>query len=241
MQHNVLVFPVVAGKDPHEIAQELRSRPREYEESRRRAGITLERAYLQHTPMGDYTVVYYETDGDIAESFAKLARSDLEIDRWMVDAIKEIHGVDVTQPMPADQIPETPRPWIDENVTARRRGMALCAPLRPGVVEKGRRFVDDAYSRPEYAESRRSLDVNVELVTINYTPQGEVAGIYIEGSDPAAANRGFAASTKPFDVWFKEQLAGIFPDQVDFAKPVEPTEEIFDSSTVVDLSLRKAA
>jgi len=240
MQRNVLVFPVVPGKDPREIAGELRSRAHDYEESRRRGGITLERAYLQHTPMGDYTVLYYESDGDITESFAKLTTSDLDIDRWLIGAVKEIHGVDLTQPLPGEP-PETVRPWVDPNVTERRRGMALCAPLRPGVVEKGRKFIDDAYSRPQYADSRRSLDVNVELVTINYTPQGEVAGIYIEGRDPVEANRGFAASTKPFDLWFKEQLVGLFPDEVDFSKPVDPTEEIFDSSKIADLSVRKAA
>jgi hypothetical protein len=213
----------------------LRSRPRDYEESRRRMGITLERAYVQHTPMGDYTVVYFESQGDIAESFAKAAKSDLEVDRWMLKAVKEIHGADLTQPLPGKP-PETVRPWVDTNVTERRRGLALCAPLRPGVVEKARAFLDDAYSRPEYAESRRSLDVNAELVTINYTPHGEVAGIYIEGKDPVQANRGFAASTKPFDVWFKEQLRGIFPDEVDFSRPVEPTEEILDSAKFADLS-----
>lgn len=240
MHSSVMVFPVLSGKDPRTIADEMRSRPREYEESRRRLGMTLERAYIQHTPMGDYTVVYYETAGDIGESIAKVATSDLEIDRWFVEAVKEIHGVDLTQPMEG-RPPETVRPWIDPNVIERGRGMAFCAPLRPGATERAREFLDDAYARPEFAESRRSLDVNAEVVTINYTPQGEVAGGYIEGKDPYAGNRGFAASQKPFDLWFKEQLGNIFPDAIDFGKPIEGIEEILDSTTIADLGMRAAA
>jgi hypothetical protein len=61
MHSSVMVFPVLPGKDPRTIADEMRSRPREYEESRRRLGITLERAYLQHTPMGDFVTAYTES------------------------------------------------------------------------------------------------------------------------------------------------------------------------------------
>jgi hypothetical protein len=83
--------------------------------------------------------------------------------------------------------------------------------------------------------------VNGELLTLQSTPQGDIIGIYIEGDDPAKGNAGFAASTEPFDLWFKEELTKIFPPAVDFSKPVEGVEEIFDSTKVADLSLGKAA
>ena len=67
MSRTALVFPVLPGKDARDIANEMKSRPREYEQSRRRLGITMERAYLQHTPMGDFVTSYIEAEGDVLE------------------------------------------------------------------------------------------------------------------------------------------------------------------------------
>jgi len=240
MSRMALTFPVLPGKDARDIANELKSRPREYEESRRRAGITMERAYLQHTPMGDYVTAYLEAEGDVLEAFGKLGSPDLAIDRYMAKAAKEIHGADFTQPMPGPA-PETVAAWIDPAGKGRGRGMALCAPLAPGATERARAFVADAYHRDEFTASRRRLHVSEELLTLQSTPQGDIVGIYIEGDDPVKGNAGFAASKDPFDLWFKEQLTKIFPPAVDFSKPVEGVEEIFDSTRIADLSLGKAA
>jgi len=240
MSRMALTFPVLPGKDARDIANELKSRPREYEESRRRAGITMERAYLQHTPMGDYVTAYLEGEGDVLEAFGKLGSPDLAIDRYMAKAAKEIHGADFTQPMPGPA-PETVAAWIDPAGKGRGRGMALCAPLAPGATERARAFVADAYHRDEFTASRRRLHVSEELLTLQSTPQGDIVGLYIEGDDPAEGNAGFAASQDPFDLWFKEELTKIFPPAIDWSKPVEGVEEIFDSTKVADLSLGKAA
>lgn len=240
MSRMALTFPVLPGKDARDIANELKSRPREYEESRRRAGITMERAYLQHTPMGDYVTAYLEGEGDVLEAFGKLGSPDLAIDRYMAKAAKEIHGADFTQPMPGPA-PETVAAWIDPAGKGRGRGMALCAPLAPGATERARAFVADAYHRDEFTASRRRLHVSEELLTLQSTPQGDIVGIYIEGDDPVKGNAGFAASQDPFDLWFKEELTKIFPPAIDWSKPVEGVEEIFDSTKVADLSLGKAA
>jgi len=240
MSRLALTFPVLPGKDARDIANEMKSRPREYEQSRRRLGITMERAYLQHTPMGDYVTAYIEAEGDVLEAFGKVASSDLDIDRYMAKAAKEIHGADFTKPMPGPS-PETIAAWIDPAAKDRGRGMALCAPLAPGATERARAFVADAYNRDEFTASRRRLNVTEELLTLQSTPQGDIVGIYIEGDDPAKGNAGFAASQDPFDLWFKEELKKIFPPAIDWSKPVEGVEEIFDSTKVADLSLRKAA
>ena len=240
MSRTALVFPVVPGKDAREIATELESRPREYEQSRRRLGITMERAYLQHTPMGDFVTAYIEAEGDVLEKFGKLASSDLDIDRYFVKATREIHGADLTQPMPGPA-PETVAAWVDPTAKGRGRGMAFCAPLTPGASERARDFVADAYHRDEFTASRRRLKVSEELITHHSTPQGDLVGIYVEGDDPEKGNEGFAASSDPFDLWFKEQLTKIFAASIDFSKPVEGVEEIFDSTRIADLSLGKAA
>ena len=188
MSRTALVFPVLPGKDARDIATEMKSRPREYEQSRRRLGITMERAYLQHTPMGDFVTAYIEAEGDVLEKFGKLATSDLDIDRYFVKAVKEIHGADLTQPMPGP-LPETVAAWIDPTAKGRGRGMALCAPLAPGATERARAFVADAYHRDEFTASRRRLNVSEELLTLQSTPQGDIVGIYIEGDDPAEGQR----------------------------------------------------
>ena len=240
MSRMALVFPVVPGKDAREIAAELKSRPREYEQSRRRLGITMERAYLQHTPMGDFVTAYMESEGDLLEQYGRLSSSDLDIDRYFVKAVGEIHGVDLTQPI-AGPRPETVAAWVDPTATGRGQGMAFCAPLTPGETDRARAFVADAYHRDEFTASRRRLNVSEELITLHSTPQGDIVGIYIEGDDPAQGNAGFASSQDSFDLWFKEQLTQIFPAAVDFSKPVEGVEELFDSTKVADLSMGKAA
>jgi hypothetical protein len=240
MSRTALVFPVVPGKDAKEIANELKSRPKEYEQSRRRLGITLERAYLQHTPMGDFVTAYIEAEGDVMEIFSKMPSSDLDVDRYFVRAAKEIHGADLTQPLPGPA-PETVAAWIDSTAKGRGKGMAFCAPLTPGETDRARAFCTDAYHRDDFTASRRRLHVNEELITLHSTPQGDLVGIYIEGDDPVKGNEGFAASQEPFDLWFKEQLTTIFPASIDFSKPVTGVEEIFDSAKIADLGLSKAA
>lgn len=39
---------------------------------------------------------------------------------------------------------------------------------------------------------------------------------YLEGTDPVDGNRRFAASTRPYDVWFKHELKGLLPPEIDF-------------------------
>jgi hypothetical protein len=235
-----MVFPVLPGKDAREIANELKSRPREYAESRKRLGITMERVYQQHTPMGDYVVVYFEADGDMIEKFAKVPSSDLDIDRYFVKAVKEIHGVDLTQPMQGPP-PETVAEWSDPMARGRGQGMAFCMPIIPGQTERARSFARDAYGRDEFTASRRKLRGSREVATLNPTPHGDLIAVYVEGDDPQRGNADFASSQEPFDLWFKEQLTAIFPPQIDFTKPIEGVEEILDSAKIADLSVSKAA
>ena len=57
---------------------------------------------------------------------------------------------------------------------------------------------------------------------------GSFIGIYVEGDDPLAANRLFAASKTPFDTWFKDQCKTIFAAGIDFNVPIPPVETLFD-------------
>ncbi len=226
----VALFPVLPGKDARSIASILRSRPDEYRESRRRQGVHVERSYEQMTPMGTFLIAYLETDRPFGETTAVIAASDLAIDRDFLEAIKDVHGFDATQPPPGEPA-ELLADWADEAVTTRKRGLAFCAPVMPGATEKGRAFAREAYTtrRDELTASRRAQGVTREVVTLNHTPMGDVVCVYVEGDDPVRGNREFAESRSAFDVWFKDRCKEIFPPQIDFNEPLPAIAEIFDS------------
>ena len=62
-----------------------------FEESRRRAGITREAAWIQTTPTGDVAVVYMEAD-DLDAAFAALGQAEGAFDRWFREHVRRVHG-----------------------------------------------------------------------------------------------------------------------------------------------------
>ena len=201
----------------------------QYRESRKRLGSTVERVYLQATPMGSLVIAYVEADRDFTEWNRALISSDLEIDRRFIEMVAEIHGVDVRKPL-AGPPPETIGEWVDPEVTTRRKGLAFVAPVLHGKDEAGRTFAREAVvaRKAELTESRRALGQNVEVVTLSSTPMGSFICAYLEGNDPLEGNQGFAASTRPYDVWFKDRLKELFPPELDFNQPLPPIEQVFD-------------
>jgi hypothetical protein len=235
MARAVLPFPVLPGKsenDIRRIADRFKSDPQGYAESRRRSGVTMERAYWQHTPMGDFVVAYVESTGPTEEALAAAAQSDLAIDKFFVEAILDIHGVDLTQPPPGSVL-ETIGEWVDTTRTSRGRGMAFSAPGIPGTEDRGRAWTRETFATEGMTRSRRALGQNLEVVTLIQSPQGPVVAVYIEGADPFEANRRHAASTDPFDVAFREELTHLFPPFIDFSQPVPGIVEIFDSQELL--------
>jgi hypothetical protein len=188
----------------------------------------MERAYLQVTPMGNFVIAYVEGQRPFDEVVGLMNASTLPIDRYFIDTVRELHGIDLTQP-PGGPPPETIGEWVDDTVTTRRNGFAFATPLLPGVEDAGRRFVADAYHRTDMTHSRRDKHVNAEIATLAHTPNGEIVSVYVEADDPWAANRAFSESSDPFDMWFKGELGALFPPYIDLSQPVEGVTEIFDS------------
>ena len=211
------------------FAAYFRANMDQYRESRKRLGTMVERVYRQATPMGSIVIGYDEGERSFAEWTQALVTSDLEIDRTFIAMVADIHGVDVRQP-PAGPPPETVGEWVDPQVTTRRKGLAFVAPLLPGKEDAGRAFAREAFvaRNAEFTESRRALGHNVEVVTLSVTPMGSFICAYLEGNDPVEGNRRFAASTRPYDVWFKDQLKGLFPPELDFNQPLPSIEPLFD-------------
>ncbi|MBV8195766.1 MAG: hypothetical protein JOY80_09595 [Candidatus Dormibacteraeota bacterium] len=223
-------FPVLPGKtiaDVRRIGEMFEADPEAWAESRRRGGVTLERAYFQETPMGNFLVAYLETTKTLAEAFMASAQSDLEIDRSFVDHVREVHGIDIRE-MPAPQF-ENVGEWLDPDVRETLRGFAFCAPIIPEMQDKGREWAAKTFSSEGMTTTRRRLGESKELVTLVQTPNGPVTGVYLEGRDPVQANRDFTASSDPFDIEFRAMLKQLYPPFINFDQPVPGITEVFDS------------
>jgi len=107
MADYAFVQPVTAGKmDSWKgYIQEMKGpRNHELKESRKKAGLTVERVWLQRTPMGDFAVVYWEAK-DIGKVFETLMKSDTPFDKWFREKILiEVHGMDFSKPMVMNEL-----------------------------------------------------------------------------------------------------------------------------------------
>jgi hypothetical protein len=102
---------------------------------------------------------------------------------------------------------------------------AFAFPVLPGKAEEARLWGKEV-NGPRASEmdaSRRPLGVTREAVWLQQTPQGEMCVVVLEGENVAEANRRFAASTDPFDVWFKEACLEF--SGVDFGQPIPALPE----------------
>jgi hypothetical protein len=237
MQSVGFAFPVQPGKDEiiREIANEVRSRRSEYQQSRQRAGVAFERAYLQKNPDGTTLVVaYVEAKGGFADVARSYAASDLDLDKFFVQKNSEATGIDFAAG-PQGPEPELVGEWVAPGAAGRQRGFAFAAPLQPGMTDAARQFAREAYEtrRAELTESRVAKGLIREMVFLNHTPAGDLAVVYLEGADPVDANRQFAESNTPFDRWFKDQSMRIFPPFVNFDQPVPANEEVFSSTDMM--------
>lgn len=70
-----------------------------YAASRSRAGTTRETVWIQSTPAGDLAVVHLEAR-DVDAAMRTMATSDDPFDRWFREHVLDVHGVDLTQPLP---------------------------------------------------------------------------------------------------------------------------------------------
>lgn len=223
-------FPVLPGKDGRAPAHIYEADMEGWRRSRQQMGVTLERVYLMPTPnMGDFVIAYLEGDRGFGEANGILATSQIPADVRFREALKEVHGFDFTTAAPAPP-PEVVADWVKPGVTERKPGWAFVAPLKAGATDAARAFADEAWKArsADFAASRQKLGNVRETVILNQTPMGDMVVVYVEGDDPPESNRRFAASTEPFDVWFKAECRKIFPEYIDFDVPLPPIQTIWD-------------
>ena len=103
------------------------------------------------------------------------------------------------------------------------------APVVPGKSNVGRELtkISMGERKKEYIESRSSIGIVRETIALYSTPQGDVVSVYFEGNDPVWANQQFAASKKPFDVWFKAKAQETLG--IDFGQPLPRIEQLFEA------------
>lgn len=94
--------PILAGREEgwRRFLQELSgSRREEYEDLRRRLGVTGQKVWLVRTRRGETAVSYLECEepGRIA---ARLAASTEPFDAWLKARLAEFHGCDFARPDP---------------------------------------------------------------------------------------------------------------------------------------------
>ncbi len=76
----------------------------EYEESRRRLGITKEMAWIQQTPMGEMALIYLEAE-DPQRALRGMAESQDQFDAWFRQYVQDVHGIDVAGgPPPSSEL-----------------------------------------------------------------------------------------------------------------------------------------
>jgi hypothetical protein len=98
--------PLLPGKTDawRQWASELQGpRAAEFADFNERVGLSRHAAWLQQTPMGDLVVIIAEGPG--ADTFfPKVAASVHEFDVWFRDTVREVHGVDFSNPPPLPEL-----------------------------------------------------------------------------------------------------------------------------------------
>ena len=106
--------------------------------------------------------------------------------------------------------------------------LAIALPCLPGGAEKLRSLAQECRGarRQEFQDFHRRVGLTGETWYLESTPQGELFILTLEG-DPMGAVAKLAASSEPFDVWFKDCAKDIHG--VDFNQPLPgpPPEIVF--------------
>jgi hypothetical protein len=94
-------MPVVPGKEEFDrktLEEIAGPRLAEHEAAMRDAGLSRHAAWHQQTPDGTLAVGYMEARDEAA--IGRFTASDAPFNSWFREAMREVHGVDISQPVP---------------------------------------------------------------------------------------------------------------------------------------------
>jgi hypothetical protein len=86
---------------------------------------------------------------------------------------------------------------------------AFFVPILPGKLDDARTFADALIGSRRTEFDSAQATVTKESWFIQETPMGAFIIVYFQAPDVDAVFNGLAASSEPFDVWFKERVLEI--------------------------------
>jgi hypothetical protein len=95
----VYAYPILPGKEDAAqaaTAELLGSRRAEYDEFQRRSGVERESYFLQRGPQGSMVIVVGE-GSDQSGGLSAFDPEHHDIDRYMLETLRDLTGVDITQ------------------------------------------------------------------------------------------------------------------------------------------------
>jgi hypothetical protein len=219
----MVAMPAPAGvaEEGRKFAEEVNDRFGEFRESRRRLGVTRERAWLHRTSVGDFFVLLLEGD-DPVEANRTFAASQDPFDVWFKERAGGILGADFTRPIPVQ--PELIYRSAPD-VSDAREAMGVVLPLVPGKTETHRRMAEEVKGPRRAAFDAFHDRAGVtEDWWIQETPAGDVVLGYLESDDLARAMDYLARSKDETEMWFKQSL--METEGIDWAAPPPPLPEL---------------
>lgn len=96
-----VAFPIPSDKleDWKKFMDEIKTtRNAEWKQARKNIGVR-DRTFLETTPQGSMVIITLEGNNP-EEAFSKFGQGTDEFTNWFVEKIKEIHGMDMRQPLP---------------------------------------------------------------------------------------------------------------------------------------------
>lgn len=235
LSSTAIMFHILPGKTPKviEFAREaLGPRLGEHEESRRRLGMTTEKAWIENTNAGDILIFYLEA-GDLERAFKMMGESEHAYDLWFRNEMSALTGVDL-----GDSGALTPSELVFESPALEPKApggsVATVYPVLPGKKDEWLRLLRELKG-PRDEEYRGYLwryGLTVEKLFLQAMPKGEMVIMYAEGDAPAEAIARFARSHHPFDVWLREEM--LYLNGIDFIRrqTAPPPHLILDWKTV---------
>lgn len=113
-----------------------------------------------------------------------------------------------------------------------RSGIGFAVPVRDGMEERWRRFLQELGSirREDYENLRRRMGISRQFVWLLRVRRTDLAIVYVECTEPETIIARLAASTEPFDLWFKDRLTEFHDCDLTRPDPRWSPELIFDSA-----------
>ncbi len=200
--------PVLPGlEDAHrqDMAAASGDRREQHTESRRRAGITLERAWHQETPDGTLAIVYIEA-ADLEKVFGVMATSEDPYDVDFRESVQRIHGIDLTGEFP---FPDLLLDWTAPGTAGTAAPMlGYAAPILPGKEGADRSYYEAITGdrHDDFVASQRAAGITSQAAFHQPTPAGPVAVGVMAAADLEGAIEYLATSDDPMANYFRDTV-----------------------------------